>query len=112
VKINLDNKTVLFEEGVTVSADNLRWLLSLLDGAPEMGTVELVPRTWSPPKLVTVERMTHAKSYNTGQTYVQVRMSDGSLACSCPDWMYRKSNQNGINAWCKHIHTAISLGRL
>ena len=116
MKIDPVKKTITFEEGVTVTSDQLRWLLSIVDG-PAAGSgfpVEIsVPKTPRPPDWVTLRKITTSVSRSgNGHEYVQVLVSDGSYACSCNDWVYRKSNQRGVHSWCKHIHTAISLGRL
>jgi hypothetical protein len=118
VKIDPVKKTITFEEGVTVTSDQLRWLLSIVDG-PTAGSgfpVEIsVPHTYWPPKLVKLVKMTTTRSYaGTGHVYIQVRMSDGSLACSCPDWIYRRSNVDELvhPNFCKHLHGGLRSGRL
>ena len=60
---------------------------------------EVQPQDWLP-GWVLPDRIWTVQSHTTNKVYATVYLEDGSWACSCPDWIYRK-HQDGQN--CKHI---------
>jgi hypothetical protein len=40
----------------------------------------------------------------SGEKYQVVKKPQGGLACTCPDWRYRRSVMFGADQKCKHIH--------
>lgn len=95
MNIDLTDKTVTFSFAETLTLEQLRLLVELLeDGEPEEDFD-------TPPLAVELVRVFHTMSDTTLKIYTIVRLSHGEWACSCPDWVYRKSLKGG---WCKHIH--------
>jgi hypothetical protein len=58
-----------------------------------------------PKNAVTLDKQIRsASSSRYGVMYTVLRLSDGSYACSCPDWVHRRSHTPGDQ--CKHIALA------
>lgn len=96
--IDVDAKTVTFVAGTTLCLDQLRAITAILDDGHKaplaLGPVD------SRPGMDHVRRIKLMSSDSRRAPYVVVQFQDGTMACSCPDWIHRRSIEGTV---CKHI---------
>lgn len=98
--LDLKRKTVTFEGPTTLSLDQL-WALvgvfdiddisSIVDDNPEAGRLDYQ-----------VKKIREMKSFSGEGTYTLVQFEGDIWACSCKDWINRRSNNFES---CKHINS-------
>lgn len=99
--IDTDDKTVTFKAGETLTLDELWALIDILDEPltslfPEADLDEgRIPAS-------AIYRIYVVPSQSKSYTYAVVLFVDGSWACSCPDWVHRRSKEDTASP-CKHI---------
>lgn len=91
-------QTVSFDGPVTLTVQALERLLETLNAASEFDTVLGGPEDGRLD--LAVRGIYHVESDNDSHLYTVVFFEDGSWACSCLDWIYRRSTND---EWCKHI---------
>lgn len=121
--LDLENKTVTLPAGGTLTVTQLWGILDVLDPDleadvhlmltdqvefsahdPEKGRIDIRPI-----------RVYHVESDRRDHLYAVVSFTDGSWACSCPDWRYRRApwleaDANKIiepGTPCKHVKHAM-----
>jgi hypothetical protein len=103
--IDLDEGTVRFVAGETLTLDQLWGLIGLMGDEDEFDEPDWSllddeePQDWLP-EWVLPARIMNVKSDVSDKEYCVVRMDDDTWGCSCPDYTMRKSK---TGAACKHI---------
>lgn len=104
--IDFDTQTVVFLTNEVLTVDQLHALLELLeanvdpDVEDELCHLEICEECRERENWVYQKMAYHVRSDSGAQVYSVVHMEDGTWACSCPDWIHRKSV---TGEWCKHI---------
>jgi hypothetical protein len=102
--IDTDAQTVIFPGYTKLTVDDLWRLIDILDpfgmDDEDEPTPEPAPEGWITQD--DVVRVFSVQSQTSFHVYAVVLFKDGSWACSCPDWLHRKSN-DPFNSACKHI---------
>lgn len=112
MNINLVNQTVTFASQTTLTLDQLVALTALFEyvkpGPVVVMNNSLTASTDDPVTPGVTLRgpvkaiYTVASSADRDVEYVVVQFEDESYACSCPDWIYRRS-MSWYSDPCKHI---------
>jgi hypothetical protein len=95
--IDTDEKTVVFPGYTKLTVDQLWALIDVLDPF-EMEHGDEDGRV----KQSDICHIYEMPSQSRRGTYALVQFADDSWACSCPDWIHRKS-KSPYNDPCKHI---------
>jgi hypothetical protein len=98
--IDTDEKLVIFRADEVLTLDELWALIDLLEpgllDAPDVEVQEVRPPSEY------IRYIYEVPSRNSTNVYAVVNFNDGSWACSCPDWIHRRSDSPYLNP-CKHI---------
>lgn len=97
-------QTVRFNEGEVLDLDGLWALVSLLEiDAPEpTGSITITPIPAGYVRESDIVGIVEVASQTSRYLYSVVVFADESYACSCKDWIYRRSVMP-FNSPCKHI---------
>lgn len=104
--VDFDNQTVEFCHE-TLTKGQLWSLIELLEDTDDEGVLEVLnpdPNAGRENHLVRYVRQ--MQSDRTWKFYSTVQFEDGSFACSCDDWFYRRQFEDGV---CKHVARAYSV---
>jgi hypothetical protein len=111
--IDTDAGTVTFKADTTLSLDQLWGLIDLLDedidsdinralrsltAAPVHPSIDEIGRVPANEVMAVVP----VRSQTTSKYYIVAVFADGSYACSCPDWIHRRSKEP-YSSPCKHM---------
>jgi hypothetical protein len=105
VIIDLEEKSVRFTMGETLTLDQLWGLIGLMGDDDEYGEPDWSllddeePQDWLPGWILP-DRIWIVESDVSLSQYCVVRLEDRTWACSCPDFLHRKFSQGKV---CKHI---------
>lgn len=108
--LNLEEGTVTFTFTETLNVDQIYALLDLMqvdvddDGPCHL---EICQDCRERDGWVYPESLHFVRSDSSMKIYRVAHMEDDTWACSCPDWIYRKSK---VNERCKHIYRVILFG--
>jgi hypothetical protein len=106
--VNLDDLTVTITGEVTLTLSQLRSLVEILEDELDVQLADDFGDDFGDevgddyhPEWVNLARSYLAASDRSSHLYSVVLLEDGTWACSCPDWLYRRSVLDGQ---CKHIY--------
>lgn len=108
--VDIDGQTVTFTAGTTLTVDQLYALLDFMQvdvDDDESCHLEICQDCREKDNWVYPQELYFVRSDTQPKVYRVAHMEDDTWACSCPDWVYRKSK---VDERCKHIYRVILFG--